>query len=500
MGRFPAGFYWGGATAANQCEGGWNEGGRGPARTDYTTGGTYEKPRTFTYRMPDGTTGTAFGMGHMAAVPKGAKGAVLEGYIYPNHIGCDFYHHYKEDIALFAEMGFTMYRMSTSWSRFFPNGDETEPNQEGIEFYRDVFRELRKYGIEPLVTISHYDTPIYIEEELGGWSNRYVIELFDRFTDVLFEEYQGLVNYWLTFNEINCLLMGKLFGLGESKEALQDSYQQLHNQFVASARTVIKAHNFYPNYKVGCMLAGMATYPMTCDPADIMKNQQSMQDSFYYCGDVMARGYYPSYAKRMWNTDGVSPVIYAGDEEVLLEGKVDFFTFSYYQTGCTTTHTGTETVGGNFSMGARNEYLEYSEWGWSMDPSGLRWFLNEVYDRYQMPLMVVENGLGAIDKVSEDGVVHDDYRINYLAKHVDAMADAIADGVDLVGYTTWGCIDLVSAGTGEMRKRYGFIYVDYDDEFNGTGDRSRKDSFWWYKNCIASNGDDVSWDPETMVK
>lgn len=494
MGRFPDGFFWGGATAANQCEGGWNEGGRGPARTDYTTGGDVNTSRTFTYVMPDGTTGTAAGMGHMAAAPKEARGACLDGYIYPNHIGCDFYHRYKEDIALFAEMGFKMYRMSISWSRIYPTGVEDEPNQEGIEFYRSVFKELRKYGIEPLVTISHYDTPIYIEEELGGWSNRYVISLFEKFCETLFIEYRGLVKYWLTFNEINCLLMGKIFGFGASKNA----YQELHNQFVASAKAVILAHEISEDYKVGCMQAGMASYPMTCDPADIRANQKMLQDSFYYCCDVQTRGYYPSYAERIWKEDGVRPVMYEDDEDILFDGKVDFISFSYYQTGVTTTHKGAEQVGGNFSMGAKNEYLEYSEWGWSMDPSGLRWFLNELYDRYQVPLMVVENGLGAIDKVEADGSIKDDYRIDYLAKHVDAMADAIADGVDVIAYTTWGCIDLVSAGTGEMRKRYGFIYVDYDDEFNGTGDRSRKDSFYWYKNCIASNGEDVSWDPNTM--
>ncbi|MCD7806875.1 MAG: family 1 glycosylhydrolase [Lachnospiraceae bacterium] len=495
MARFPKGFYWGGATAANQCEGGWNEDGRGPAKTDVTTGGTATTPRYTTYIDKDGNPGKAAGFGHMGMIPEGAKYAVLDGYLYPNHIGCDFYHHYKEDIALFAEMGFKMYRMSISWSRIFPKGIEEEPNQKGIEFYRNVFLELKKYGIEPLVTISHYDTPLYIETELGGWSNKEVIGLFDKFTEVLFKEYKGLVKYWLTFNEINCLLMFKSFMPDAPKSVIQDSYQQLHNQFVASAKAVVRAHEIDPNYQVGCMLAGMVSYPWTCDPKDVIKNMTGMQDGFYYCGDVMVRGYYPAFAKRIWKEDDVELVWADGEAEILKAGKVDFFSFSYYNTSCVTTHDFTDQAGsGNMTMGAKNPYLKYSDWGWSTDPDGLRYFLNELYSRYELPLMVVENGLGAIDKVEEDGSIHDDYRIDYLAQHVDAMAQAIEDGVDLIAYTTWGCIDLVSAGTGEMRKRYGFIYVDMDDNLQGTLARSRKDSFYWYKKVIETNGEDVSWE------
>ncbi|MCD7737805.1 MAG: family 1 glycosylhydrolase [Lachnospiraceae bacterium] len=495
MARFPKGFYWGGATAANQCEGGWNEDGRGPAKTDVTTGGTATTPRYTTYIDKDGNPGKAAGFGHMGMIPEGATYAVLDGYLYPNHVGCDFYHHYKEDIALFAEMGFKMYRMSISWSRIFPKGIEEEPNQKGIEFYRNVFLELKKYGIEPLVTISHYDTPLYIETELGGWSNKEVIGLFDKFTEVLFKEYKGLVKYWLTFNEINCLLMFKSFMPDAPRSVIQDSYQQLHNQFVASAKAVARAHEIDPSYQVGCMLAGMVSYPWTCDPKDVIKNMTGMQEGFYYCGDIMVRGYYPAFAKRMWKEDGVELVWADGEAEILKAGTVDFFSFSYYNTSCVTTHDFTDSAGsGNMTMGAKNPYLKYSDWGWSTDPDGLRYFLNELYSRYELPLMVVENGLGAIDKVEEDGSIHDDYRIDYLAQHVDAMAQAIEDGVDLIAYTTWGCIDLVSAGTGEMRKRYGFIYVDMDDNLQGTLARSRKDSFYWYKKVIETNGEDVSWE------
>ncbi len=487
--RFPKDFYWGGATAANQCEGAWNIDGRGPARTDVTTGGTLHEPRYVTYIMPDGTTGKFSQFGGIK--PKGAKLAVVDGYLYPNHDGIDFYHHYKEDIAMFAEMGFKMFRMSISWSRIFPKGIEEEPNQKGIEFYRDVFKELRKYNIEPLVTISHYDTPLYLEEELDGWNNRELIKLFDRFTDVLFKEYKGLVKYWLTFNEINSLLMMADFVPNLPETVYQQSYQQLHYQFVASAHAVSKAKNFDPAYQVGCMLAGLVNYPYTCDPKDVIKNMEHEQETFYYCGDTMVRGVYPAYAKKLWEKHHVKLDITDQDLKDLKKGCVEFFTFSYYCTGCSTTHQDVDKAKGNFTMGAKNPYLHYSDWGWSTDPDGLRYFLNTLYSRYEIPMMVVENGLGAFDEVEEDGSIHDPYRIDYLRQHIIAMAQAIEDGVDLIAYTPWGCIDLVSAGTGEMRKRYGFIYVDKHDDGSGSMKRLRKDSFYWYKKVIASNGEDV---------
>lgn len=487
---FPEGFYWGGATAANQCEGAWNVDGRGPARTDVTTVGTADSPRYITVRMPDGTT-TKFSQ--FTPVPKEARGAVLDGEYYPNHESIDFYHHYKDDIALFAEMGFKMFRMSISWSRIFPKGIEEEPNQAGLDFYRNVFLELKKYDIEPLVTISHYDTPLYIEEELGGWSNREVIALYDRFTEVLFREYKGLVKYWLTFNEINCALMTLKFIPNMSHTMVQDRYQSLHNQFVASARAVKRAHEVDPDCKVGCMVAGgPSAYPLTCDPKDIIAAQIENQNSFWYSADVQVRGAYPAFAKRMWEHDGVTVEFGEGDEEILRSGTVDFITYSYYMTSCVTTHEDVEMSGkGNLVMGAKNPYLTYSDWGWSIDPDGLRYTLNEIYGRYQIPVMVVENGLGAIDTVEEDGSIHDPYRIDYMREHVRAMGEAIADGVDLIAYTPWGCIDLVSASTGEMHKRYGMIYVDRHDDGTGSFERRRKDSFFWYKKCIESNGEDL---------
>ena len=486
---FPKNFLWGGATAANQCEGGWNEGGKGLADSDVKTAGSLTEPRYITYVDSDGRPGKAVSE---YDIPANARKAVVEGFYYPYHEAIDFYHRYKEDIAMFAEMGFKVFRMSIAWTRIFPKGIEEEPNQAGLDFYRDVFLELKKYDIEPLVTIQHYDVPLYLEENLGGWKNRKLIDLFGRYTETIFKEYKGLVKYWLTFNEINSLIMGKDILPEYPFERIKDDFLLLHHQFVASARAVKRAHEIDPDFVMGCMIAGgPSTYPLTCDPKDVAATQNRLQENIYYTGDVMVRGEYPYFAKRIWKEYGVELDITEQDREDLKNGTVDMITYSYYCTSCCTTHEVTETAGGNLNMGPKNPYLSYSEWGWSLDADGLRYSLNEYYGRYQVPIMVVENGLGAIDVLEEDGAVHDGYRIDYTRAHVKAMAQALEDGVDLRGYTPWGCIDLVSASTGEMKKRYGFIYVDKDNEGNGTLARYRKDSFYWYKKVIASNGEEL---------
>lgn len=487
--EFPKGFLWGGAIAANQAEGAYNVDGRGLVQTDVTTGGSVDTPRYTTFIDKDGHPGKVATMGHMGHIPEGASFAVLDGYYYPNHDGVDFYHRYKEDIKLFAEMGYSVFRLSISWARIFPNGDDAEPNQAGLDFYRSVFEECRKYGIEPLVSIWHFDTPLSLEERYGGWTNRKLIDFYVRYAETLFKEYKGLVKYWLTFNEINGTLMFMEFsGDHATDKEYQDAYQHLHHQFVASARAVKLAHEIDPDYKVGNMICGITYYPATCDPADILLNEHKWEQNIYYCGDVQAKGKYPTYAHRLWKERNVTLEMTEQDLIDLREGKVDMYTFSYYMSNNVTTHTGQDTVGGNFSHGTRNPYLTYSDWGWAHDPSGLQYYLEKMYDRYEIPMMVVENGLGAFDTVEEDGSIHDDYRIDYHRAHINAMAEAIANGVDLIAYTTWGCIDLVSAGTGEMRKRYGFIYVDKDDEGNGSFDRTPKDSFYWYKEVLATNG------------
>ena len=489
MAHFPEGFLWGGAVAANQWEGGWNLGGRGPAMTDVTTGGSVKERRKITYIDKDGNHGT---LDRHQKLPEGAHYAVLDEYHYPNHEAVDGYHHYKEDIALFGEMGFKQFRMSISWSRLFPTGLEKEPLKEGVEFYRDMFKEMHKYGIEPLVTIWHFDTPLYLEEHCGGWLNRETIDHFVRFATACFTEFKGLVHNWLTFNEINNTMPDPVFRPDCSDEEFAEACQHLHYQFVASAKAVQIGHAIDPSNMIGCMICGICYYPGTCDPADIIENRHRWEEKIFYCGDVQCKGYYPTFAKRIWDEHNVKLDITEDDLDDLARGTVDMYTFSYYMSQNVTTHKDVEIVGGNMSAGSRNPYLEYSDWGWSTDPSGLDYYLEMIYDRYELPIMVVENGLGAYDTVEEDGSIHDPFRIDYYRKHIQAMDKAIAHGVDLIGYTTWGCIDVVSAGTGEMRKRYGFIYVDMDDEGKGSMNRSRKDSFFWYKKVIASNGEDLA--------
>ena len=456
---FPKGFLWGGATAANQCEGGWNEGGKGESIPDHMRAGGLHKRRVMTEEIDP------------------------QGY-YPNHEGIDFYHRYKEDIALFAEMGFTVFRLSIAWSRIFPKGDETEPNEEGLAFSDPVFDECRKHGIEQLVTISHFELPYALAENYGGFANRQTIDFFVRYATTLFERYKDKVKYWLTFNEINfgTLPLGgrNLLGILDKEDNEERRYQALHHMFIASALAVKIGHEINPEFNIGCMLAYMTMYPLTCKPEDALANQELVKKLNWFCGDVQVKGKYPYYMNHYFEKQNIHLEFAADDEKILQEGTVDFYTFSYYMTSCVTADLDEngDRVGGNLFGGVKNNYLETSEWGWQIDPVGLRFTLNELYDRYEIPLMIVENGLGAVDHVEEDGTIHDSYRIEYFRRHIEEMGKAIEDGVDLIGYTPWGCIDLVSGGTGEMSKRYGFIYVHKDDEGKGTFDRSRKDSFY----------------------
>ena len=416
---------------------------------------------------------------------------------YPNHEATDFYHHWKEDIALFAEMGFKVYRMSISWSRIFPRGDEEQPNEEGLAFYDQVFDELAKYGIEPLVTLSHYENPLYLTTQYGGWKNRKLVDFFVHYAKTVMERYKGKVRRWLTFNEINMLSVpfGTFIAGGMLPETTteQERWQAMHHQLVASAQAVRLGHQIDPDNQLGCMIAYMCVYPRTCAPEDQLTQLSMDRLHNLLAGDVHVRGAYPSYARRLLAEKGVTLDITPQDEVDLREGTVDFYTFSYYDSRCVGTKQEGDPSTGNGALGGiRNPYLPVTEWGWQIDPQGLRWVLNHLYDRYQIPLMVVENGLGAMDTMGADGTIHDPYRIDYLRAHIQAMAEAVADGVDLQGYTPWGCIDLVSASTGEMRKRYGMIYVDKHDDGSGDLSRHRKDSFYWYQKVIATNGQDLT--------
>ena len=475
---FPKGFLWGGACAANQFEGAWDVDGKGPSVPDMCTNGSHTTPKWVTT-------------------------AIRPDKLYPSHEAIDFYHHYEGDIALFAEMGFKVFRTSINWTRIYPTGEEETPNEAGLAFYDRVFDCCKKYGIEPLVTISHYELPYALVEKYNGWADRRLVDCYVRYCKTIFERYKDKVKYWLTFNEINmgALPTGNLMALGlvqgyeGPRTGIPDNeglrFQALHHQFVASAKAVAFAHEHYPQFQMGDMNIFAAFYPLTCDPDDVLACQQRNQMVNWFCSDIQVRGEYPHYARRYFAERGIEIKTEPGDEEILRKGTVDFYTFSYYMSNCITTHETGAQVSGNGLGGEKNPYLKASDWGWQIDPKGLRWSLNEIYDRYRIPLMVVENGLGAFDKLEADGTIHDPYRIDYLRQHIRQMAEAVKDGVDLRGYTTWGPIDLVSAGTGEMAKRYGFIYVDkYDD---GTGDltRRRKDSFYWYKKVIATNGEDL---------
>ena len=461
-------FLWGGATAANQFEGAWNIDGKGPSCADMCTGGSHTRSKRITREIEEGT-------------------------FYPSHEAIDFYHRYKEDIALFAEMGF----------KVFPNGDDAMPNEAGLQFYDNVINECLRYGIEPLITISHYEVPFALCKKYNGWASREMIDIFSKYCEVIFKRYKGRVKYWLTFNEINSatMPMGGFLSQGILNEGTTDfnnqvdipqlRFQGLHHQFVASAKAVQLAHEIDENYQVGCMILYATTYPYTCKPDDVIEAQKKNRIMNYFCGDVQVRGEYPTYMNRYFKENNIEIKVEDGDEEILKNGCVDFYTFSYYMSVCATMDEKALQGNGNILGGATNPYLKASDWGWQIDPKGLRYSLNEIYDRYQIPMMIVENGLGAYDEKEEDGTINDDYRIEYLKAHIEQMKEAVEDGVDLIGYTPWGCIDLVSASTGEMAKRYGFIYVDKYDDGSGDLSRSKKKSFNWYKQVIASNGENL---------
>ncbi len=476
---FSKDFLWGGACAANQFEGGWDADGKGASVADLCTNGSHTSPKWVTRTVhPD--------------------------RLYPSHEAVDFYHHYEEDIALFAEMGFKTFRTSINWTRIFHTGEEAEPNEAGLAFYDRVFDCCKKFGIEPLVTISHYELPFSLVEKYNGWADRRLVGFYLHYCKTIFVRYQDKVKYWLTFNEINAgtMPMGTVLSTGtfqgyegpitEIPDRPQERFQALHHQFIASALAIAYAHEHYPQFRMGNMNLFATMYPLTCDPDDILACQQQMQMVNWFCSDVQVRGAYPYYASRFFEENNIHIVMEDEDRDILKKGTIDFYTFSYYMSNCVTTHASEQKTAGNLMGGIKNPYLKASDWGWQIDPKGLRYTLNEIYSRYGIPVMVVENGLGAYDEKAADGAIHDDYRIDYLRQHIQQMSEAVKDGVELMGYTPWGCIDLVSASTGEMAKRYGFIYVNKFDDGTGDLSRERKDSFFWYKKVIASNGEDLS--------
>ncbi|ANU14412.1 6-phospho-beta-glucosidase [Planococcus halocryophilus Or1] len=479
MEKLPNDFLWGGALAAHQFEGGWDQGGKGPSVVDVMTAGAHGVARQIT-------------------------ATIERDKFYPNHEAIDFYSKYKDDIALFAEMGLTCLRTSIAWSRIFPKGDETEPNEEGLKFYDNLFDELLKHGIEPVITLSHFEMPLHLAKEYGGFRSRKVVDHFVKFAEVCFARYQDKVKYWMTFNEINnkmdvhnpiFLWTNSGVVIEDGENAKEVMYQAGHHELIASALAVAKGKAINPDFKIGAMVSHVPVYPYSSNPADVMLSEEEMRQRYFF-PDVHVRGYYPNYVLKEFEREGYNIHMEPGDEEILKNGKVDYLGFSYYMSTTVKYDVQNDNLGnivnGGLPNGVENPYIQSSDWGWSIDPTGLRYTLNRLYDRYQIPLFIVENGFGAIDTVEEDGDIHDTQRIDYLKSHIEALKKAVLyDGVDLMGYTPWGIIDIVSFTTGEMKKRYGMIYVDRDNEGNGTMERSKKDSFDWYKKVIHTNGEQL---------
>lgn len=482
--KFPDNFLWGGAIAANQCEGAWNEDGKGMSVADVAMFKPNVDKKDYVSQW------------HIDMDDIRKARETDDVVYYPKRHGVDFYHHYEEDIALFAEMGFKTLRLSIAWTRLFPNGDEEKPNEKGLLFYENVFKCLRKHNIEPLVTLSHYEMPLYLVENYEGWASREVVDMFVKFATTCFERYKDLVKYWLTFNEIDSVFRHPFTTVGivednyaSKNEAEEAIYKALHHQLVASALVTKYAREIIPGAQIGCMVTKTLTYPETCNPEDIYLAMMDNRTNNLYT-DVQVRGKYPLWIKKIWKDKGFEIPILEGDEEILAAHTVDFISFSYYMSMVQSIHAEKrEKVGGNLTTGVKNPYLSTSEWGWQIDPKGLEISLIDLYDRYHKPLWIVENGLGYNDVVNEDGTIEDDYRINYFADHFKAIGHAIENGVEVMGYTSWGCIDIVSASTSQMSKRYGFIYVDVDDYNKGTYKRLKKKSFDWYKKVIETNGE-----------
>lgn len=487
--RFPQNFLWGGAVAANQCEGAWLEDGKLPNVTDTLVGIMNEHPSI-----------------QWNEEKQIWELALEDSLPYLSHEAVDFYHRFEEDIKLMSEMGFKAFRTSISWGRIFPRGDEETPNEAGLVFYDQLIDTLLKYGMEPVITLSHYETPLALVAEYGGWSDRRLIEFFDRYAVTVFQRYQGKVKYWMTFNEINNAFRMPYAAAGvvsfppeDPSEPVkhlshQTIYQACHHMFVANALATKRLRAIDPQAQMGimCSFSALATYPYDCDPENVFGAMQFRRNSWFF-SDVMCRGHYPGYIKRIWQEENSAPEIREGDLEVLQNYTSDYIAFSYYRSAVYTKEAEMRVDTGG-AKGYDNPFLKEKSpepWSWPIDPLGLRYVMNELTDRYELPLFIVENGLGLDETPDEMNRIHDPARCRYLKMHLEEIAEAIKDGCEVLGYLWWGPIDIVSAGTGEMKKRYGFIYVDRHNDGSGDLHRLRKDSFDYYKQIIETNGENL---------
>lgn len=470
---FPENFMWGGAVAANQLEGAYDVDGKGLCVADINE-----------FRDDVDITKKS----NLEVTTDYIKEALAsKDRIFPKRWGIDFYHTYKEDLKLLAELGLKTFRTSINWARIYPNGDDEMPNEAGLKFYDDLFDEIIKNGMEPMITISHYEIPLHLTTAYKGWYSREVIDFFEKYCKTVFDRYAGKVKYWIIVNQINLIVHESFNHLGVAADLVDDllsaKYQAVHNEMVACARATKYAHDNYPDMEIGMMLCGGPAYAATCKPEDVLATQKHNQMEYFF-SDVLLRGYYPGYALRFFEDHDIHVEFGEHDEEDF-KNTCDFFSFSYYYTRICNKES---YENGNEAI--RNMELPANPWGWTIDPIGLRILLNEFYDRYQKPIYITENGVGYYDKL-EDGEIHDSYRIEYYRDHIAQMKEAIKDGVDLRGYYAWGPIDIVSCSSSEMSKRYGFIYVDLDDYGKGSGKRIKKDSYAWMQKVIASNGEEL---------
>lgn len=462
MKKFKDDFLFGGAIAANQAEGAYLEDGKGLSTMDV--------------------------MAHGIDGPHDEN--VIDGKYYPSHEAVDFYHHYEEDLDLMEELGLRCFRTSIAWTRIFPNGDEDKPNEEGLKFYDNLFDAMRKRNIEPIVTITHFETPLHLAKKYGGWKSRKLIDFYVKYCETIFTRYKDKVKYWMSFNEINNIVSVPFAAAGldvdNEKNKTEAIYQAMHHIFVANAKSIEIGKKINPNFMIGCMVNSSTIYPATCKPEDVMGAYIARRSKYFFM-DVQANGEYPSYIHRFFKEHNCHIKMEDGDLEILKNNTVDYISFSYYRSSIYEQGAQLKSDTGGW-VTKLNPYLQSTEWGWQIDPIGLRYVCNEIYDRFHLPILISENGIGVNDKLEEDGTIHDPYRVDYLKNHLIQLNEAIEDGCEIFGYTYWGPFDIVSAGTGEMKKRYGFVYIDKDNEGHGTLKRIKKDSFQYYQKVIATNG------------